>query len=63
VDHRTHLLSQRAASKIQLPLKTEKQTVNSHNTGTAEGANGTLNLPRERGWGKEINPQCGNPSK
>jgi hypothetical protein len=28
VDHRAHLLSQRAASKTKLPHKTEKQTVN-----------------------------------
>jgi hypothetical protein len=32
VDHRDHLLSQRAASKTKLPYKTEKQTVNCNKT-------------------------------
>jgi hypothetical protein len=36
-DHRAHLLKQWATPKAKLLHKTEKQTVNPHNTLTAEG--------------------------
>jgi hypothetical protein len=56
-------LNQCAAPKIKLPCKIEKQTANCHNTLTAGGTDGSLTLPQRKGWGKEISPQCGNPSK
>jgi hypothetical protein len=37
--------------------------VNHHNTLTADGADGTLNLPREREWSKEISLHHRYPSK
>jgi hypothetical protein len=56
LDHRAHLLSQRVASKAELPPKTEKQTVNSKQIWTVEGWGGTLNLPQKKKAGKEITP-------
>jgi hypothetical protein len=50
VDHRDHLLSQRAASKTELPHKTEKQTANCNKTQSAEGTGGTQPVP-EKGDG------------
>jgi homospermidine synthase len=63
VDHRDHLLSQWATPKTKLPHKTKKQTANHHNTWTGRGLMEHWTCPWEKGWGKEINPQCGNPSK
>jgi hypothetical protein len=56
VDHRTHLLSQKATSKTKLPHNTEKQTSNCHKTRTAEGADGILNLPQRKGAGQRNKP-------
>jgi hypothetical protein len=47
VDHRAHLLRQRAASKPKLPCKTEKQTVNYNKTYKVEGAGGTQPGPEK----------------
>jgi hypothetical protein len=52
VDHRSHLLSQRAASKTKLPCKTEKQTANWNLTQTVKGVGVTLNLPLRKRQGK-----------
>jgi hypothetical protein len=52
VDHRADLLSQRAASKTELPCKTEKQSLNCNQTKTVEAAGGTLNLPQRKGAGQ-----------
>jgi hypothetical protein len=52
VDDRADLLSQRAASKTELPHKTEKQTANCNQIQTVEGAGKTLNLPQRRGAGQ-----------
>jgi hypothetical protein len=56
VDHRVHLLSQWATPKAKLSHKTEKQTANHHNTLTAEGADGTLNLPQRKGAEQRTKP-------
>jgi hypothetical protein len=47
VDHRVHLLSQRAASKTEVPHKTEKQTGNLNKTWSAEEAGGTQPAPEK----------------
>jgi hypothetical protein len=56
VDHRDDLLDQRAAFKMELPCKTEKQAANHHNMQTMEGADGTLNLLQEKGLGQRNKP-------
>jgi hypothetical protein len=53
MDHRNYLLSQRAASKTELPCKTEKQTENCNKTWTAEGAGGTQPAPEKGGRSKK----------
>jgi hypothetical protein len=52
VDDRADLLSQRAASKTELPHKTEKQTANCNPAWTTEGIGGMLNLPQRKGVGQ-----------
>jgi hypothetical protein len=52
VGNRADCLSQRAAFKAELPLKTEKQLVNCIQTQTVEGVGGTLNLHRRKGVGQ-----------
>jgi hypothetical protein len=52
VDHRDDLLSKREASKIELPHKTEKQTVNCNLPQTAERVDGTMNLPQGKREGQ-----------
>jgi hypothetical protein len=42
VDHRADLVNQRAASKIELSCRTEKQTANCNKTQTAEREGGVL---------------------
>jgi hypothetical protein len=51
VDHIAHLLSQRTASKTELPHKTEKQTTNCNKTQTVEGV-GRRQLAPEKGGRK-----------
>jgi hypothetical protein len=61
-DHRAYLLSQWAAPKVKMPHKIEKQwTIITH--WQQGGLTEHWPCPRERVWGKEISPQCGNPSK
>jgi hypothetical protein len=56
MDQRSDLLNQRAASKTELPHKTEKQTTSCNKRWTVEGEGGTQPAP-ERGQDKEINSQ------
>jgi hypothetical protein len=49
------------ASKTELPCKFI--TANCSKTWTPEGVGGTLNLPKKRGWGKEINSRVEIPVK
>jgi hypothetical protein len=51
VDHRADLLSQRAASKTELPCKTEKRNCNK--TQTADGVGGTQPVLEKGGGAKK----------
>jgi hypothetical protein len=53
VDHRTHLLRQKASSQTELPCSTEKQIVNCNKTQRAEGVGGTQHAPERGGRSKK----------
>jgi hypothetical protein len=53
VDHRNHLLDQRAASKTKLLHKTENQTANCNKTQIMEEEGGAQHAPEKRGREKK----------
>jgi hypothetical protein len=64
VDHKSHLLSQWATSKVKQCCKIEKQSANQHNMLTAESQlTDCWPCPRERVHSKETSPQWTNTEK